>query len=132
MSRYRIITLVDITRSHARRGDSDSIKVGQQSNFDTLLQTINLRANISWDQDPEKNLGALPEPFSGKAAYWIWEFYTERQDLFLENDDPVHLLKRDLHKVPVVSNLTETIDLNPAIFDLESTRYNTSVSQINK
>jgi hypothetical protein len=130
MSRYRIVTLIDITKSNARRGDSDKVKQGQQANFNTLLQTINLRANISWDQDPVKDEGTLPDPFEGRAAFWIWEFITEREDLFLEDDDPVSLLKKDLNGVPVVSGLEETIDLTPAIFDLGKTNQNTFVQII--
>lgn len=130
MSHYRIITLVDITKSNARRGDSDRLKLGQQSNFDTLVQTINLRANISWDRDPAKDLGTLPDPFRGKAAYWIWDFYTERQDLFLEEGDPVRLLIKDLHGVPVVAGLEETVDLSPAIFHLQGDQKNTHIEII--
>lgn len=132
MERYKIISLVDITRSRSARSDTDPIKIGQQSNFNTLVQTIGLRANIDWSFDPKRFDGRLPEPLDGSAAYWIWEFGTERDQVFQKNSDPVGLLVDDLDLVPVVKNLTESIDLDPAVFKTQGNHANIWISIINE
>jgi hypothetical protein len=114
MQRYKITTLIDITRTQASRSETDRIKIGQQANFNAFLQSIGLRSNVEWTKDPVKFNGRLPEPFDGRAAYWIWEFEVERQDVYLKDDDPVGHLKDDLHGVPIVADLENTADISPA------------------
>jgi len=130
MPRYRIITLVDITRTNVFKEEVDEHQTKQQANFDSLRQAIELRSNVYWNQDPLPLEGALPEPFDGRAAYWTWEFETEREDLFLRDSDPVALLKDDLHGVPVISGLDETVDLYPPAFKTRGNDWNTSVTII--
>jgi hypothetical protein len=130
MQRYRIITIVDITRSRASRSETDRIKIGQQSNFNTFLQSIGLRSNIDWVQDPVKRDGRLPDPLDGKAAHWIWEFDAERQDVFLKDQDPVGHLKDDLHGVPVIASLENTVDISPAAIQTTGEHINTWIEII--
>jgi hypothetical protein len=124
MPTYQITSLVDITRTNPDRSETDQIKVAQQSNFNSLIQAIGLRSNIEWEQDPVKHEGVLPEPFDGRGSYWLWNFYVEREDVFLDNDDPAGLLNKDLHNVPVLSGLEETIDLHPSAFQTQGSRIN--------
>jgi hypothetical protein len=124
MARYTITTLIDITRTQPTRSETDKIKLGQQSNFNSLIQAIGLRANISWEQDPKMNTGSIPTT-DGKANHWIWEFDTERDDSFLKGSDPVGLLVDDLHGVPVITLLKETADINPAAFITKGENSNT-------
>lgn len=130
MTRYRITTLADITRTGSKRSDPDQFKIDQQSNFNSIRQAIELRSNVTWPADPVKQQGALPDPFQGKAAYWIWEFDTEREDLFMKDGDPVFLLREDLHGVPVIAGLEETIDLAPSALQTKGSNSNTSVEII--
>jgi hypothetical protein len=130
MARYNITTLIDITRSNPDRTDTDSLKLGQQANFNSLIQAIGLRANPEWRIDPKRFTGQLPEPFKGKAAYWTWEFDSERDDVFLEDNNPVGLLIKDLHGVPVVPDLTNTADITPAAFQTVNGNANTHVDII--
>lgn len=116
MARYTVITLVDITRSKPTRTETDQLKLGQQANFNSLLQAIGLRANITWEQDPKMYTGRLPEPLEGKANHWVWEFDSEREDTFLIDNDPVGLLKEDIDLVPIISGLNSNVDLDPAVF----------------
>lgn len=125
MARYRIITLVDITNSKVDRSESDNIKIGQQSNFNSLVQTIGLRSNVFWENDPTKHTGRLPFELEGKAAHWIWEFDCEREDVFLKDNDPTYLLKEDLHGVPVISDLENTVDLTVPAFQTRNGHQNT-------
>ena len=125
MARYQIVTLVDITRSQPERNETDEIKIGQQSNFNSLLQAIGLRSNVTWSVNPKKYTGRLPDPLDGKATHWIWEFDVEREDVFLKDGDPVGLLKDDLHNVPVIGLLENSADLDPAAFQTKNGHQNT-------
>lgn len=123
--RYQIITLVDITKTNPHRGSTDPLTLGQQSNYNTLIQTIGLRANIDKSVDPRIETGRLPEPFTGKGTYWTFEFEIERDDVFLKDDNPVGLLSDDLHGVPIIANLNNTVELDPAVFTTSGKKFNT-------
>lgn len=130
MERYKIISLVDITRSGASRYDTDKIKISQQSNFNSLVQAIGIRANIEWDQDPKRLNGRFPDPIEGAGTYWTWEFVTERNQVFLKDEDPVYLLKEDIHGVPVINGLNNTVDITPSVFQIKGDRQNIWISKI--
>lgn len=116
MSRYRIITLVDITRTNPDRSETDQFVLAQQANFNSLIQAIGLRANPEWVRDPVMKTGSLPYPLDGKANHWIWDFDVEREDVFLTETDPVGLFLDDIHGVPIIGNLNNSVDLDPCIF----------------
>jgi len=130
MPRYQIVTLVDITRTDPSRSETDRILLGQQANFNSLLQAIGLRSNVEWSTDPVKKDGRLPPPFKGSAVYWLWQFDCEREQVFEKGTDPVSLLKDDLHGVPVIDRLHETIDLTPPAFQTQGEMINIWVTQI--
>ena len=130
MERFRIITFIDITRTNASRSEIDPKKIGQQANFNSFLQTINLRANIYWNRDPVKKDGSLPWPIEGKAVYWIWEFETERDELFYKDGDSVRLLIEDLDRVPIIANLENSVDIDPAAIRTSGKYQNTWVQII--
>ena len=130
MPRYRIVTLVDITRSNPSRAETDPVKLGQQANFNSLIQAIGLRANVEWRVDPIMNTGALPYPADGKAAHWIWEFDVEREFLFQKGSDPVGLLLDDLNGVPILNHLKNTADIDPAVFQTKNGNQNIWISEI--
>lgn len=130
MQRYQLITLIDITRSQASRSETNQIKIGQQSNFNTVVQSIGLRSNIEWIRDPVKHYGRLPEPFEGKAAYWTWEFDVERQDIYLKDGNPVGHLIDDLDGVPIITTLENTADIDPAVIQTTGKGINTIVKII--
>lgn len=128
MERYKIITLVDITRTNCPRNEPNPLKVGQQANFNSVLQAIGLRSNITWDRDPEMHIGRLPDNIEGKANHWIWEFVVERDFVFLKDGkDPVGLLVDDLHGVPIVSDLNNNVEISPAAIQTKGTNANTWV-----
>lgn len=116
MARYKIITLVDITRTNPSRTETDPFKIKQQSNFNALVQAINLRSNIEEFTNPEFKNGRLPDNIGGKAKHWIAEFEVEREDVFMKDGDPVGLLIEDLNGVPIVPDLNNSEDLDPAAF----------------
>ena len=116
MKKYKLITLVDITRANPSRTETDPFKVKQQANFNSLIQAINLRSNIEYISDPELKKGRLPSPLSGKANHWIAEFEVEREDVFSDGVDPVGLLIEDVNGVPIVPELNSSVDLDPPVF----------------
>ena len=130
MPRYEITTLIDITRPNISRSESDRLKVGQQSNFNSLIQAIGLRSNVDWIKDPIVLDGRLPEPFQGKSNHWQWQFEVEREQVFQKGDNPVGLLIDDLHGVPVITSLTETAEIKPAAFQTKGNAINTIVKII--
>ena len=130
MPRYEIITLIDITRSMPSRSETDQLKLSQQSNFDSLIQAIGLRSNVDWQKDPVSQEGRLPEPWSGKSKYWTWEFNVERDQIFEKEGDPVGLLIEDLHGVPIITNLLESQEIKPAVFQTRGKSINTIVNII--
>jgi hypothetical protein len=131
MPTYEIITLVDITRTRARRDEVDLIKRSQQANFDSLRQAIELRSNVDWNDDPKKYNGVLPpETADGKASYWRWQFFVEREVVFESNGDPVALLKQDLNGVPIIDGLEDTAKLDPPAIITQGQNINTWVNVI--
>jgi len=130
MARYQLVTLIDITRSHPAREETDKIKLGQQANFNSLLQAIGLRSNVIWLRDPKQHTGRLPEPAQGKATHWIWEFDCERDEVFSQDNDPVYLLVHDLNHVPVIVDLENSEDITPAAFQTRGDMINTWITMI--
>jgi hypothetical protein len=129
MPRYQIVTLVDITRTNPTRSETDQHLIGQQANFNTLLQSIGLRSNVEWTIDPVESAGSLPFPLEGKANYWTWTFEVEREDVFTKDNDPVGLLLDDLHGVPIIGQLNNSIDIDPPVFQTQGPNSNIWVSE---
>ena len=130
MQSFKIISLVDITRSSPSRLENDPIKLGQQANFNSLIQAIGLRSNMEWDKDPEEYSGRLPYPLEGAATHWLWEFWVERDFVFQKDNDPVYLLLADLQGVPVVNGLNNSVDITPSIFQTKGEHTNIWISLI--
>ena len=129
MQIYELITLVDITRSNASRSETDPILKGQQANFNTLIQSIGMRANVEWKIDP-KWFDGIPVEGRGKIKHWVWQFECERDDVFNNGKDPVGLLLDDLNSVPIIELLTEVYDLTPPAFVTKGEKPNTWVKLI--
>lgn len=117
---YKLYTLVDITQTKQYQNDPARKQArSQQQNFDTLLQTIGIRANIEYDKSPLV-LVDIPAKFGLEGTVlsniWVWEWRTEREHLFELNGDDVGHLKDLFKLVPYISNLTETTPKEPAVF----------------
>jgi len=76
------------------------------------------------------NTGRLPEPLEGKATHWVWTFTVERDFVFQDKDNPVGLLVNDLHNIPAVSNLNNSIELDPSAFQTQGKNQNTWIEII--
>lgn len=113
--RFQLLTLVDITRTNARRGDDPYLQK-QQQNYLTALQTISLRANPIINSAPaceEKSVEGLGfgYKYTGKQRVW-------RLNFGFESDEQHNLdyLVHDFNYVPIIDSLDETINLTDAAF----------------
>jgi len=70
-------------------------------------------------------LGAITVCLKAKPIIGFWTFDTERDDVFLQDDDPVALLVEDLHGVPIIDQLENTVDIYPAVFKTRGDDINT-------
>ena len=54
---------------------------------------------------------------------WSFEFTPDRQGVYTDsNNNEIGLLFNDLHAVPVLKNLSESINIGIAIFDLKDSK----------
>lgn len=117
---YKLYTLVDITNTRQYQNSAENRQArSQQQNFDTVIQTIGMRANIEYTKEPSVEIGN-PKQYglegTKSSNIWVFEWHTEREFLFLDGDDHVGYLKQLFNLVPYISNLTETTPREPAIF----------------
>jgi hypothetical protein len=113
--KFRLLTLIDITRTGARKGD-DVFEQLQQQNFLTALQTISLRANPIIEKNPTNNLQNIQklgfgENIKGKQRVWSLDFNFESED-----QHSLEFLKQDFDLVPVIDGLDETVKLESKAF----------------
>ena len=119
--KYVIQTQVDITKANPLRDDPDMTKQGQQANFNTLRQAIELRGIIVDNGDPK-----IVEEDGTK--WWHYEFATDREDVFLKDADPVGHLLDDLNGVPIVSGLNSNVEFEHPVFKTKGKNPNTKVT----
>lgn len=117
---YVLHTLVDITATGQYRSDqSNTLSRNQQQNFDTVTQTIGMRANLIFDRKPVvvETIG-LKYSFPTDKLVKVWTFHwsTEQQDIFNRDGDPVGLLKQDFQYVTYIQGLTESTQSSKPIF----------------
>lgn len=124
MENIEIKTLVDITNTRALRPNQGSpLEINQQRNFITLLQCAELRSVIEYAGPPiietadVKNLG-FGTKYKGAHRVWTFKFNTDRSGVYTDQTgNPIGGLIDDIHEVPVIENLTETINMLKAVFD---------------
>lgn len=112
--RFKLSTLVDITETNARRKEDQKL-FRQQTNYNTVLQTIGLRVNlnplsIKSDVQNVKDLG-FGKSITGKQRYWEFIF-----DVEYEGALTVDMLNNDFDLIPVITELDETAHINNKIF----------------
>ena len=121
-----ICTLIDITKTSVTRPSQGSqLEIDQNRNFTTLSQCTELRSIMSYSNPPNmevidlKGLGFGSE-YKGKHRVWTFRFIPDRSGVYRDNEgNNIGLLLNDVHAVPVIKNLTESINIGVAIFDLK-------------
>ena len=133
MQTVKIKTLVDITKTkNFRIGKDNSIEIDQYKNFITLLQCIELRSIVSFDQNPLVEHENLEEQEFGtnyKGIHKVWTFIvkTDRDDVYRDDNSPIGRLVEDIDSVPIIKNLTETINIDRPVFDCKSVLYKNTI-----
>ena len=119
---YKFYTLVDITHTGQYRNEpGKENQRWREQNFNTVLQTLGIRTNVSFNQKPEVfEVGGRTVGFDTDEVIRVWrfDFSTERDDILYEVDgDPVGYLKQDFHLVPYIAGLDELMEQNYAVFN---------------
>lgn len=129
MQSFRIYTLVDITRTQVFKDWVDPLKKKQQDNFNTLHQTLEMRGNVYFDQNP---MIELLEWNGNKQKTWVWDFYTEQDDLFRLGDNPCGLAKKDIDFVPFCTDCTESVKFKQFFFCSDGKNKNIVIEILDK
>lgn len=124
-----ICTLIDITRTGVTRpSQGTQLEIDQHRNFITLSQCTELRSIVSYNNPPTasiidiKGMG-FGTNYKGKNKVWRFQFIPDRIGVYRDREgDDIGLLLSDLHAVPVIKKLTETINIDVAIFDLKDSK----------
>lgn len=114
--KFKIQTLVDVTHTDARRQETDKTAYRQEANFQTVLQTVGLRANLEFEKSPVSEEIALAkigfgDKYKGKQRVWTFEFQIE-----FEEAVTLDMLATDFNLIPFIPGLTETAKFEQAIF----------------
>jgi len=115
---YKLYTLVDIT--HTRAPQTTAEQKFAEQNFNTVLQTLGIRANITYVDSPAviHTSGRLAGFDTDEILrLWRFDFVTDRDALYEDNNDPISLLIKDFHLVPYISGLNEVMDQEIAVFN---------------
>jgi len=113
--RFKLHTLVDITETHARRGE-DPKQYRQQQNFLTVMQTIGMRVNPTYVSSPvvvkevPSKLG-LGTSYKTKQNVWTYKF-----DIDYEGALDIETLVNDFDLIPIITDLDETAKFENAHF----------------
>jgi hypothetical protein len=136
METITIKTLIDITNSGVHRPKINAEKeFNQHKNWITLLQCIGLRSIIEYDNDPTFELIDLKDSkfgkkYKGRHRVWSFSFRTDRSSPYATDLNALDLLIHDLHQVPILEKLEETINMSKAVFDLLDDSYRNTVVEI--
>lgn len=143
MFTFCVHTLVDITEHGSLKKefpfktlsgelvyDKNSLSTArnQQANFTTLVQTLQLRSNITWEHPPVK----INEPianmrfgsaYDGKQNVWNFMWQVEQSEIYAEGTDKYGQLKADFDMIPVLSFCKETVTFPYSAFITTDTKF---------
>lgn len=120
-----IQTLIDITNTNViRLRPGLQLEHDQYRNFITLKQCLEIRSNIVYETSPNIEIKDLRDlgfgtKFKGKHKIWTFRFSPEREGAYASNYNPIATLTNDIHGVPIIQKLHESINIDKAIFDLQ-------------
>jgi len=136
MHTFALHTLVDITENGVLKAefpfttksgelvhDRDSLITArnQQANFTTLLQLLQIRGNITWEQPPirtHENIAnwRFGSAYQGRHMIWTFLWQTEQLDVYALNNDRTGQLIEDFDQIPVVNFCKETATFPASAF----------------
>lgn len=137
MYEYRVHTLVDITyNGNLQRPfpfktpsgdlihDKQSLAMArnQNANFNTMIQLLQMRGNITWEEPPmridhtiNKNFG-FGTFYDGSQHSWHFKFFTEQDEVYGDLNDSTGELIDDFNQVPIISFCKETVTFPNSTF----------------
>jgi hypothetical protein len=134
MQRFSILTLLDITETKQYRKElGREVEWQQQQNFQMLLQVIGLRVNPLYRTGPTVDEANLKDYQFGHAyknnhRVWTFNFEIEYDGGFTDAlGREEGLLVEDLHFVPMIVGLTETVELAIPMFDTQAGQYRNTI-----
>lgn len=138
MEQIEIKTLVDVTNTQVQRPTQGTqFEQDQNRNFITLLQCLEIRSIVSYEAKPTcelvdvKGLG-FGSAYKGKHMVWTFYVRPDRDGVYLDQSgNEVGTLLDDLHEVPVIKKLNETVNIDKAVFDTkDNTLKNTIIKAL--
>jgi len=134
MDSIEIHTLIDITKTHVDRPRQGSqLELDQNRNFNTLRQCAEMRSIIIYDQYPtveEQDISKLGFGSAYRGTHRMWRFcFSPDRDMVYrdEQGNDLGFLLADIHAVPVIQNLTETINITRSMFDCMDSKYKNTI-----
>ena len=136
MYEFRVHTLVDITDNGTLHKpfpfktpggevvhDKESLSIArnQNNNFNTMLQLLQIRGNITWEappvqlNDPIANM-KFGTAYEGKQNTWHFSFLVEQTEVYGDPQDPTANLTSDFDLVPILNFCKETATFPTSTF----------------
>jgi hypothetical protein len=139
MEIIEIQTLVDITNTKVNRPNQGTqMAYDQNRNFITLRQCVEIRSIVSYDNPPQvetvdvKDMGFGSE-FKGKQQVWTFKFVPDRAGVYTSDDgNIIGSLLDDVDCVPIIKNLTETVNIDKAIFNCKDLAIKNTIIKAHK
>jgi hypothetical protein len=126
MQIIEIKTLIDITDTKVvRLNQGTQLEHDQYRNFVTLKQCVEIRSIISYDTGPILEVSDIKDmgfgtKYKGKHAVWTFRFSPDRSGVYVSDNDELGSLIEDVNGVPIIQKLSETINIEQAIFELHN------------
>ena len=156
MYEFRVHTLVDITdNGNLKREfpfktsgnevihDKHTLAIArhQNANFNTMIQLLQMRGNITWETPPMR----LNEPianmrfgsvYDGKQNSWHFTFFVEQSEVYGKQQEPTAQLIEDFDLVPILNFCKETATFPTTTFTTQNSEtintYFSYAGEINK
>ena len=134
MEQIEIKTLIDVTNTQVQRPTQGTqFEQDQNRNFITLLQCLEIRSIVSYDSKPTCELVDIKgmefgSTYKGKQMVWTFYVQPDRDSVYLDSTgNKVGTLLDDLHEVPVIKKLNETVNIDKAVFDTKDSSFKNTI-----
>lgn len=122
--RKEIPLFVDDASQIVRDAASWSRSRNQQRNFETIIQIISLRAQPVFLEPPKKSIVDLAMSkfglaYTGEHTVWSFRFSVEHASVFDKQKGDLISLLTDMHNVPCITDLTETVNIAQPLFNTQ-------------
>jgi hypothetical protein len=134
MEQIEIKTLIDVTNTKVQRPQQGTqFEQDQNRNFITLLQCLEIRSVVSYEEKPSfelvdvKGMG-FGSAYKGKQMVWTFYVRPDRDGVYLDSSgNEIGTLLNDLHEVPVIKKLNETVNIDKAVFDTKDSSFKNTI-----